>query len=388
MQAITLDLGRGDYQDNGASPWYGIIAVGSLPTIMKLALDTGTNMNWITSTQCHTHACQMPGRVQFDPSFSTTFQWVNRTPVDLNYGPWGTLTANLGQDELNMTAFNGLGSIVMGLAVSYSGEKFDEVDWDGCLAMPAQAPMQKGMSFLFKQLRDTGVLGPSQTYFSYETDPATGQGTCMLGGMDITKADLSSMLVLPFKTYETTVKGKKVPIPYIWTTPLQSARFGGTAIAQDGSFCLDTGSSRFKGDGTYMNTILALAATNPTAELELEVGFRGNGQTGKLVVPPDIYNQKIEAGSNKGKTMPQFHELGGLPGLFLAGSILMDHLYTVYWYEEVLDAAGNPVLEPKGMVIFNRLNGPKIIQNGLAYQGDHTNFVETIQAVCADIEGA
>lgn len=382
MAAIQLDLRRGDYQDDGASPWYCVIAVGSQPTMMKLSLDTGTNMNWLTSTQCSTQACMMPGRVRFDPSSSSTFQWVDEnTQLNLNYGPWGTLKANLGKDKLNMTAFAGLDAITMGLAIDYRGEKFDEVDWDGCLAFPTKGQMQHGMSFLFQDLMDSKILGAGETYFSYETDPVTKTGTCTLGGLDATKIDPSSMLILPFDAYLPSVE-------YIWSTPLQSASFGGTNIAQDATFCLDTGSSRFKGDGTYMNTILGLAANFPGADLELEVGTANGGRPGKLVVPPSIYNQKIEKGNNAGKSMPQFHELAGLKGLFLAGSILMDHLYTVYWYEEVPTPSGGRALEPKGMVIFNRKNGPRIIQNGLPYTGDSTDFVQTVTALVADSKGA
>jgi len=91
-EGLELSLERGLYKDHGASPWYGIIAVGSKPTIMKLALDTGTNMNWVTSTQCNTSSCTMPGRVRFDPTSSTTFTWVDQNNVfELDYGPWGKL---------------------------------------------------------------------------------------------------------------------------------------------------------------------------------------------------------------------------------------------------------------------------------------------------------
>ena len=53
--------------------------------------------------------------------------------------------------------------------------------------------------------------------------------------------------------------------------------------------------------------------------------------------------------------------LEGLEGLVLVGSVLMDHLYTVYEYE-VTPSADGYALSPVGMWIFNKRGGYPIIQ--------------------------
>lgn len=44
--------------------------------------------------------------------------------------------------------------------------------------------------------------------------------------------------------------------------------------------------------------------------------------------------------------------------MLLVGSVLMDHLYTVYEYEVISPSE----IHPKGVWIFNKPNGPKIIK--------------------------
>ncbi len=225
MAPISFDLKRGAYQDNGASPWYSPICVGSQQTVMKLSLDTGTNMDWVTSTLCNTPACTQAGRVRFDPDASTSFLWVGKHDVDLDYGPWGSLKARIGKDKMSVPNGPGLGAITMGLAKHYDGEKFEEMDWDGCLGLPAQGTMQHNMSFMIQDLVDSGALDPNECFFGQYTDPLKGTGECTLGRLDLSKADVGSMLILPFEEYKI--------VPYVWSTPLGKATFGGVEICRD-----------------------------------------------------------------------------------------------------------------------------------------------------------
>jgi len=68
---------------------------------------------------------------------------------------------------------------------------------------------------------------------------------------------------------------------------------------------------------------------------------------------------EIEAGQNKGQVVSQFKGLEGADGMLLVGSVLMDHLYTVYEYK----VDDNQNLSPVGVWIFNKPDGPKIIAN-------------------------
>ena len=94
--SVIIPMQRGPYQNNGASPWFGLVNVGSTGITMKLALDTGTNLFWVTSTYCNTPACTQAGRIRFDPKNSSTFKMVDSTPLKVDYGPWGSLQAQIG----------------------------------------------------------------------------------------------------------------------------------------------------------------------------------------------------------------------------------------------------------------------------------------------------
>lgn len=372
MPEYSFPLTRGPYQDNGASPWYCEIPVGSQGLSMKLAIDTGTNMDWVTSTQCTTEACTRPGRVRFDPAQSSSFAWVDRKPVPLKYGPWGVLTANIGRDEFALPGGQQKQPFTFGLAIDYHGEKFDEVDWDGCLAMPARDPMQHEMSFAFENMVNNGLIPPDQAFFGYETDAASGTGTCILGGYDVNRMDTGSMLYIPYSLYSTSDGS----IGYVWSSPLQQVLFGGTRICANATFCLDTGSSRFKGDETFMSQILKMAA-NALDDLEILVGRGISGDTGHMIVPPSIYEVTIEKGNKAGTRSPQFHTLDGVPGLFLAGSVLMDQLYTIYQYSSSRDpATGRYQLSPLGAFVTNKPGGPKVIQN---YTGASVDIAQVLK---------
>ena len=101
MTGITYAMNHGPYTNNGASPWYATVNVGSENTPMKLAMDTGTNMTWVTSIECTTEPCMLPTRTRFDPNVpNSTFCWIDSTPKPFNYGPWGDLMASMGNDFL------------------------------------------------------------------------------------------------------------------------------------------------------------------------------------------------------------------------------------------------------------------------------------------------
>lgn len=369
MPEYKFDLMRGAYQDNGASPWYSTVPVGSQKQMMKLALDTGTNMDWVTSTQCNTTACTMPDRVRFDPAQSNSFAWVNQDQVKLDYGPWGKLTANTGRDQITLPDGT-TAPVTLGLAIDYHGEKFIEVDWDGCIALPSIGPMQDNMSFLFEDMVNSGQIDQSAAHFGFCTDVSSGTGCCILGGYDTTQMDLSSVLYIPYALYNVPTKNGLVPLPYIWSSSLAQVLFDGVEICQNATFCLDTGSSRFKGDGTFMNKIRALAAKS-AGDLQITVGQDMTGQAGQIVVPPSIYEETIEKGTGSGTISAQFHELDGVTGLFLAGSILMDHLYTVHQYRVIPEPmTGGVKLIPLGMFITNRPGGPRVIQNKIGNTSD------------------
>jgi hypothetical protein len=149
-------------------------------------------------------------------------------------------------------------------------------------------------------------------------------------------------------------------VEYVWTTPLESYSVGNQVVATDIQFALDSGSSQFKGDDNIMNTTLALLKSmgNPPVKMALSGG-------GVITITPDLYNVKIQAGPDQGKTLPQFQPLG-LTGLVLVGSVVMESCYTIHNYRVVQCGSNSYSLAPVGMWAFNKPGGPKIISTVLS----------------------
>lgn len=372
MAGITFPMARGPYQDNGAAPWYAPLTVGTStpPQVQNFALDTGTNMVWATSTQCTTTACMMHNR--FDAAQSGSFCWINTKEQDLDYGVWGNLKANIGRDAI---ALPGGGSVdlTFGLAIDYSGPKFQEVDWDGCIAFPSKGPMQHGFSFFMEDLVNGGHVDPLLGLVCFDWDHPAGQGTCRVGDVDLSKLILNEGMFLPYGAYTN--------YDLLWTATNATILTGpdadhATVVDSGITFGFDSGSSRFKGDVPLLTKLAGLLGPGQDT-LVVEVGTAtGSGGPVRLVVPPDIYMRTIEAGQNAGTTSAQFHPLKGVDGLMIVGSVLMDYLYTVYLYETAQDpATGKYACTPFGTWVFNKPGGPKIVQPATACEAPSAEAV-------------
>ena len=356
VMTITLPLARGPYRDNGASPWYASVGIGTgadggPAAVMKLALDTGTNLVWATSTQCTSDACTRTGRVRFDPGTSSTFEWVDRGEHSISYGPWGTMHANVGRDAFM------LGSVSLAerfyLATDYRGKQFAEMEWDGCIGFPSStAQAGTEVTFAFQELvRKEGRSFPAVATFACDFE--AGSGTCTLGGVDPASVIADEWLWLPFEAY-----GPIPSVDYIWSTRGATLTLG-AATFENLTFCADTGSSRFKGDDTVMNACLAQVAPIgvPYPPLSIDVGLTGGGR-GRLELSGDEYMREIDG---RGGAEPQFHPFGTI-GLLLVGSVLLDHVTAVYVYDRVEGAtAAADTLAPLGVMLFNKPGGPKVV---------------------------
>lgn len=197
-------------------------------------------------------------------------------------------------------------------------------------------------------------------YVSFQTDPTTKRGEVSFGRLDERYKDSLEYLHLPWKQ----VPGEKLKsLYYIWTTPMQSLSIGDKQIVkadanQPLSFCLDSGSSLFKGDPDIMLRAYCQASLT-NGDLKIELGSDSSGNNQSLTIPSSLYNVEIEAGALLGETFAQFQPMAGLDGITLVGSVLMDHLYCVYEYK--VDENNNKRIVPAGMWLFNKPNGVKII---------------------------
>lgn len=345
---LVFPMQRGPFQNNGASPWYSTIALGSAGQPLKLAIDSGTNISWVTSTLCPTDKCVHFAAGRFDHRTSSTFAFTDCLQRPYSFGPWGTMQVESASDVLTVPSGSAQ-PIKLFLATHYDGDSFKQLDWDGGIGLPCSSAYIEGRSsFLFQDLISSGRLDPTHPYVAFDWNPSDRSGTCQMGAIDASKTR-GPGLFLPWSVYS------RLPgVEYIWSTELKSYSVGGETLANNLSFALDSGSSQFKGDDKIMGQTLALIARG--ARPDVVLGFA----EGEITLGADLYNLLVEEGPQKGQTVPQFAPLG-LPDLVLVGSLVMEHCYTVYEYQ--VAQCGHEVysLAPTGIWLFNRPGGPQII---------------------------
>ncbi|MGQ9371899.1 pepsin-like aspartic protease [Azospirillum sp. A39] len=360
---LVLPLSCGPYQNNGASPWSAELPVGSAGQSLKVSLDSGANFIWMTSSLCADggNLCQHYGGTQFQYQLSKSFRWVSQTAKPVDFGPWGTMTVKTGQDGIGMPGGRTVPATFY-LAENYTGSQFGQIDWDGGIGLPSgSAYVDPSVSFFVADLMDAGIIDPAYPYIAFDTDPRTRIGTCRIGGVDPARFDGAAGIRMPWQPY-TTYPG----VEYIWTCKLDDYSVGGQSIARDKVFCLDSGSSEFKGDDTIMKATLELVRRMPVKPtVSLTLGTSTAGTPGRVTVPPAIYDVLIEAGPDMGRVAPQFTPLG-LQDLVLVGSMMMDHFYTIYEYDVTL-RQGRHVLAPVAMYLFDKPGRTYVAERGGAW---------------------
>ncbi len=374
---LVMDMSKGPYQNNGASPWFSEIAVGTdyfgrPGLVMKICFDTGARFSWLTSTQCITDACMHTSegdRGRFELKNSYSFNWLEHESKPLDFGPWGVMQANSGTDYIDILQatsdiYTGLLVNPLELVTDYSGAQFKELNWDGGFGVPTGFDRDDLTFHFVEQLVIQGLLAEDAVEISFFTDRATETGTIRIGDTapeSIADVDMSSEQTLPFEAHKGISK-----LGYIWTTPLTSLKVGDEPVTFDSVlggdqsyFCLDTGASQLKGDSGAMieaYTLIRNAMNTGSGSFpNLRFSF---GTTFELVLTYSEYISSIEAGEDKDEEVVDIVALDGLPQLALIGSLMLDHIYTRYIYEKV----GNEYLA-KEMKIYNKIGGAVIIRD-------------------------
>ncbi|MDC3133028.1 pepsin-like aspartyl protease [Flavobacteriaceae bacterium] len=375
--ALKFETIKGPYQTNGASPWYTLMSIGTpSQENFKTIFDTGGNFAWITSTQCLTEACTQKTpleRIRFDMSKSSSFSWnEDCTASKKSWGPWGDMYINRGSDNINFLVNSETKKVPVKQqkfiqSIYYEGEKFIEMNWDAGFGFPSSSKLSDiDTPSLLENLLNQGQIKPDSNQnllVSFYSNPVTKEGHVLIGtDFDQDLVDLSSALVLPFQPYI-----KSSGIEYLWTTPLKSWSVGEKIVAQpnDNLFCLDSGSSRFKGDSAQLSTSLKLIDDYYTKfgkypSLNFNIG---DDDTKMISITPDLYRVKVDEGIDKGKTVTAITTSLNIDDLILVGSVVMDNVYTVYRYKVTHVSSGKFSYTPLGMVLYNKKDGPKIIQD-------------------------
>ncbi|WP_051333535.1 pepsin-like aspartyl protease [Aliagarivorans marinus] len=382
---VVIPVVKGPYQSNGASPWYAQLSVGTPGQALKFSLDTGSNFNWVTSSLCRSKGCAHYGRGRFDYRRSDSFSkiyWDSQSEphwksLRVDFGPWGDMWVKAGHDALSLQDADSAVFCDIYLSEYYTGAQFAQLDWDGGIGVPSYSyqplteaatfsgvrgvhfsdPDQQPQFHFMETLINCGLVSRDAPFVAFESDQASKRGQITLGKLDWRYSQSREYLFLPWQRYRIA------DLYYIWTSKVAQVSIGEHLLfAQqpDKNDCwlsLDSGSSEFKGDQEIMSQAWQYALQEGS-ELVIELPDDCHS---RIRVPADIYNVTIEAGPNQGQTQPQFNpKLPGLDDLVLVGSVIMDHLYTVYEYRSVNSGNGDK-LEPVGIWLFNKPHGPKLI---------------------------
>lgn len=368
---ISVPLLKGRLADYGATPWYTNDITAGISE-MKFALDTGANFVWATSDLCDTTACKAHNMVDTSQS---GFVWVDKTRTKRSFGPWGDMYTYTGKIPFKIDDPDISSDITFFAAVEYEGDKFQDLAWDGGIGFPSRSDMvASGSGFFFHTLWNAGILEDAE--FSIFTDDRLNAGAFFLGGTSPLFYDAEG---------EIRLEPKSSSIQYLWGTNLHDVKLGNHELSEltNTIFFLDTGSSRFKGDDTYVYPILDYLLQQKDSEgnpifgkitendmwtglyyinggpedytllpaLILTIGQScyGNEQQAAVVgLDANQYSYLVEQGERAGQWVVAVHRLDGVGGL-LVGSTFMDLLYTRFSYSVTNSdlSQGNMYLYPK-----------------------------------------
>jgi hypothetical protein len=365
---LVIPLRMGLAKDNGATPWYGELAIGeTLPTdagstgqLFKFIMDTGTSSTWVTSSTCDTVPCQHHRR--YDPQLSESYVTVDQQVRESELGPWGKFQFKVGQDTWHFWAINPQQSEQDQRLYSVQGMKFleavalidgqnpdgtantnwDDLVQDGSVAFPAKDTGSMSTQLLDLLLQEEWV---DNKLMSYWTSREHNKGEVVLGGLNETRLEADSLRYYPVSREVTSSDNASD----LWSVALSGIRVGESEVTLPSggtAFALDTGSSRFKGDPTIVDGIVDLITDNgarpqtvkdPSAldgypDLTIVLVDRDGGQNEYTLSAHDYFQEFPEAWHLAFHGL-QPTENSSTAGMLLAGSVFLDHYYTVFDYE-------------------------------------------------------
>ncbi len=364
---LVIPLRMGLAKDNGASPWYGELAIGGGSTadagsarqLFKFIMDTGTSSTWVTSRECDTVPCRHHRR--YDYQLSETHVWIDQQVRASELGPWGKFQFKVGQDTWHFWAVNPQDGEQDRTLYSVPGMRFleavtlidgqnpdgtensnwDDLVQDGSLAIPSENAGSTSTQFLDLLLARKWV---DRKLVSYWTSRELNRGEVVFGGFNENRYDPASLNYYAVSRDITTVD----KATDLWSVRLREIRVGDSLVelpSGGAAFALDTGSSRFKGDPAIVHDLVSLITDNGArpqtvkdpADLDgypdLTIVLENNdGGRNEYTLSAHEYFQEFPDGWRLA-----FHELqptksSSTARLLLAGSVFLDHYYTVYDY--------------------------------------------------------
>lgn len=364
---MVLPVRMGLARNNGATPWYVELAIGegfssdhkSDYQLFKFIFDTGTSSTWVTSKECNTVPCKHHRR--YDYNLSATHIWIDQKEQASELGPWGEFRFKVSQDTWHVFAENPQQDTLVRRLYSVPNMKFleatalidgknpngttntnwDDLVQDGSLAIPSESAGSPSTQLL-DLLVAKGYVG--RKLVSYWTSRNLNRGEAIFGDLNESRYDPASLRYYPVSRNLTTVN----KIPALWAVKLVELRVGDSIVglpSADAAFVLDTGSSRFKGDPTIIDNIIRLitangirsqTVTNP-ADLDSYPDFTivlvdENGDQNEYTLTAHEYFQEFPDSWHLAFHGLQPTKNSSAANLLLAGSIFLDHYYSVYDY--------------------------------------------------------
>lgn len=339
-RSFVVKLHKGDITNNGATPWFTKVYLGSNNQPLKLMIDTGTTHTWVTSQWCKTTACNAHSK--FNCRESESFKPIgdHTNPVNIDFGPWGQLLGYLGRDTLRCAGLI-LHRLRFYLATYYAGEQFEELVCDGGISIPSVTPPETAGNFnsdnnSFSDSSEIlNLLSIEQEIqrvvtFAFGCGKKENEGMCAFGECQVQR-EANELSLINTGTYCT-----------LWTVCLDSIRYGRDEMLCNINFILDTGSSRFKGDPKLISAIVdkvCLAGKLPqvlTDQSQLQeydvITLVLNGCNYRLF--PEQYFLKIRVGENEWEWHLAFHPMSGMEGYLLVGSVFLDSVISRFDYDK------------------------------------------------------
>ncbi len=357
----VFPLTKGRLMDNGATPWYATLYLGTPRQKMTVMMDTGTANFWVTSFLCNTRACSTK-KYKYDPSASTTYTTVAGAIWQNNeLGTWGEFESLAGEDYV---IFNDAVLVDTRLWMKFlsailkeapGSTNWQDLNMCGGAGFPVifDAPDDPNKpESLLPVMLNQGLITKKAVSFSTTADP----GKCEIGVVDPSGYDLRTRNELPLTAAADNLN--------LWTIELnQILRNSDPLLPKPVNLAFDTGSSRFKGSPEIIEYLidkitaksdgqrLPTTFSDPALLKEFPVlTLKINGRD--YVLRPEDYIWKIE---KTGLFSLQFHPLElGDDNTILVGSVFLDHVYSVFEYE-------NDPTAPYG------LKGSKVILYNLSF---------------------